>query len=232
MTEPRAPTNEYLITVRGQLETTTQIFVHSEDEARRRVVDDKWQGVYEGFEGEDGTVCEQLNHDMAMEVVKVKFIRELPPPPPPPPRLYDEEIVHSLLSMVAICVVKEKARHDGSKDHAYRELYAFTLTLKRMWEAKGVKPKLHMPSPDWTPNAPRRLRYELWLLSRISDRTRREARTARIPAVVSGTADPGAGAGAPTSPCGGSSVTARPRAPRGRHQRWRHFDPATDLRSH
>ena len=38
MTEPRAPTNEYLVTVRGQLETTTQIFVHSEDEARRLVM--------------------------------------------------------------------------------------------------------------------------------------------------------------------------------------------------
>ena len=148
MTEPRAPTNEYLVTLRGQLETTTQIFADSEDEARRRIVDDKWQWVYEPFEGEDGTVCEQLNSDMAMEVVKVEFIRELPPPEPPLPRLYDEEIVRSLLNMVAICVVKEKASYDGSKDHAYRELYAFMLTLKRMWEAKGVKPKLQMPSPD------------------------------------------------------------------------------------
>ena len=148
MTEPRAPKNEYLVTVRGQLETTTRIFVRSEDEARRRVVDDKWQRVYEDFEGEDGTVCEQLDRDMAMEVVKVEFIRELPPPPPPPPRLHDEEIVRSLLNMLAICVVKEKASYDGSKDHAYRELYAFMLTLQRMWEAKGVKAELHMQSPD------------------------------------------------------------------------------------
>jgi hypothetical protein len=148
MTEPRAPKNEYLVTVRGQLETTTRIFVHSEDEARRRVVDDKWQWVYEDFEGEDGTVCEQLNRDMAMEIVKVEFICELPPPPPPPPELYHEEIVHSLLNMVEICVVKEKANYDGTKDHAYRELYAFMLTLKRMWEAKGVKAELHMQSPD------------------------------------------------------------------------------------
>ena len=81
MTEPRAPKNGYLVTVRGQLETATRIFVHSEDEARRNVVDDKWQWAYEPFEGEGGTVCEQLNRDMAMEIVKVEFIRELPPPP-------------------------------------------------------------------------------------------------------------------------------------------------------
>jgi hypothetical protein len=38
MTERGEPTNEYLVTVRGQLETTTQIYVHSEDEARRLVM--------------------------------------------------------------------------------------------------------------------------------------------------------------------------------------------------
>ena len=42
--------------------------------------------------------------------------------------------------MLAICVLKEKASYDGSKDHAYRELYAFMLTLQRMWEAKDEGP--------------------------------------------------------------------------------------------
>lgn len=148
MTEPRAPMNEYRVTVRGQLETTTQAFVRSEDEARRHAFDDKWHGIYGDFEGEDGTVCEELNCDMALEVVKVEFVRELPPPPPPPPQLYDEEIMRALLNMLGICVAKERASYDGSPDHAYRQLYAFMLTLARMWEAKGVKPTLHLPSPD------------------------------------------------------------------------------------
>ena len=56
--------------------------------------------------------------------------------------------MHALLNMLGICVAKERDSYDGSPDHAYRKLYAFMLTLVRIWEAKGVKPTLHLPSPD------------------------------------------------------------------------------------
>jgi hypothetical protein len=72
-------------------------------------------------------------------------LRELPPPPPPD--LYDEAIMRTLLNMLAVCVDKEKASYDGSPDHAYHRLYTYMQTLAAMWEAKGLKPVLHLLSP-------------------------------------------------------------------------------------
>ena len=74
--------------------------------------------MYGHLEGDEESVCEALNRDMTLEVVKVEYLHELPPPPPPPPDLYDEAIMHTLLNMLAVCVDKEKASYDGSLDHA------------------------------------------------------------------------------------------------------------------
>jgi hypothetical protein len=138
---------EYRVTVRGVLETTTQVFAPNETVARMRVEDDKWLEVYEDLEGEEGTVCQALNDDMPLEIVKVECLRELPPPPPPPPDLHDEAIVRTLLHMLGVCVEKEKASYDGTPDHAYHQLYGYAETLATMWKAKGLTPKLLVPSP-------------------------------------------------------------------------------------
>jgi hypothetical protein len=148
MTEQES-TEEYRVTVRGQLETTTQVFAVNEAVVLKRVEDHRWTEVYRDLEGDEGSVCEALNRDMALEIVKVECIRDLPPPPPPPPGLYNEAIVRTLLDMLAVCVEKEKAAylHEGGQDHAYRRLYAQLQTLVAMWKATGLKPKLNLPSP-------------------------------------------------------------------------------------
>jgi hypothetical protein len=146
MTE-RETTKEYRVTVRGQVETTAQVFAPNEGVARQSVAENKWSDVYSDLEGEEGTVCEALNRDMPLEVVKIECLREPPPPPPPPPDLYNEAIVRTLLAMLVVCVEKEKASYDGTPGHAYHQLYAYMQTLVAMWKAKGLTPKLNLPSP-------------------------------------------------------------------------------------
>jgi hypothetical protein len=138
---------EYCVTVRGQLETTTHVRAPNETVARMRTKDQQWTGVFDDLDGEEGAVCEALNRDMALEVVKVECLRELPPAPPPPPNLYNEAIMRTLLDMLAVCVKKEKASYDGAPDHAYHQLYGYMETLVAMWKSKGLTPKLDLPSP-------------------------------------------------------------------------------------
>ncbi len=67
MTEQES-TKEYRVTVRGQLETTTQVFAVNEAVVLKRVEDHRWTEVYSDFEGDEGSVCEALNRNMALEV--------------------------------------------------------------------------------------------------------------------------------------------------------------------
>jgi hypothetical protein len=49
--------------------------------------------------------------------------------------------------MLAVCVKKEKDSYDGAPDHAYHRLYGYMEKLVAMWKAKGLTPKLDLPSP-------------------------------------------------------------------------------------
>src|SRR3954451_24873469 len=54
MTEQES-TKEYRVTVRGQLETTTEVFAVNEAVARMRVEDHRWTKVYRDLEGDEGS---------------------------------------------------------------------------------------------------------------------------------------------------------------------------------